>query len=107
MLNILNKLIIVAIKSCSINSFKIIFNKMWLKITVLILVYLQYCQSKTVLNTPKKLTNCKAQLDDNSIIDLTSQDKPDSPRLYNIILDLVTIKIMILVILINYIWYNV
>jgi hypothetical protein len=30
--------------------------------------------------TPQKLSNCKAKLDDGSIVDLTSQDKPNSPR---------------------------
>jgi hypothetical protein len=33
------------------------------------------------LNSPQKLSNCKAKLDDGSIVDLTSQDKPNSPRL--------------------------
>ncbi len=35
---------------------------------------------KIVLNAPQKITNCKAKLDDGSIVDLTSQDKPSSPR---------------------------
>ena len=32
------------------------------------------------LNAPQKLTNCKAKLDDGSVVDLTSQDKASSPR---------------------------
>ena len=32
------------------------------------------------LTAPTKLSNCKARLDDNSIIDLTSLDNPKSPR---------------------------
>ncbi len=34
------------------------------------------------LKKPKKLSNCKAQLDDGSIIDLTSLDNAGSPRFY-------------------------
>ena len=33
------------------------------------------------LKAPEKLSNCKAKLDDGSIVDLTSQDKSSSPRL--------------------------
>ncbi len=36
--------------------------------------------------TPAKLSNCKAMLDDNSIIDLTLLDNPTKPR-YNIALN--------------------
>ena len=32
------------------------------------------------LYAPTKLSNCKAKLDDGSIIDLTSQDNPNNPR---------------------------
>jgi hypothetical protein len=32
------------------------------------------------LYTPEKLSNCKAKLDDGSIVDLTSQDKANNPR---------------------------
>jgi len=36
--------------------------------------------SKLFLNAPQKLSNCKAKLDDGSIVDLTSQDKSSTPR---------------------------
>ena len=32
------------------------------------------------INAPTKLSNCKARLDDNSIVDLTSLDNPQNPR---------------------------
>ena len=35
---------------------------------------------KIGINAPEKITNCKAKLDDGSIVDLTSQDKASSPR---------------------------
>ena len=37
-------------------------------------------QSKSTLKKPTKLSNCKAQLDDGSIVDLTSLDNAASPR---------------------------
>ena len=35
------------------------------------------------LNAPQKLSNCKAKLDDGSIVDLTSQDNASKPRFKN------------------------
>ena len=32
------------------------------------------------INAPSKLSNCKAKLDDNTIIDLTSLDNANNPR---------------------------
>ena len=32
------------------------------------------------ISVPTKLSNCKARLDDNSIVDLTSLDNPQNPR---------------------------
>ena len=37
---------------------------------------------ENILTNPTKLSNCKAQLDDNSIIDLTSLDNADAPRYF-------------------------
>ena len=56
------------------------YYKMWFQLCILGLLVLQYCQPEVILKAPKKLSNCKAQLDDNSIIDLSSQDKPNLPR---------------------------
>ena len=39
-----------------------------------------YIESKSTLKKPTKLSSCKAQLDDGSIVDLTSLDNAASPR---------------------------
>jgi len=50
-------------------------------------------QSKNGLKAPTKLSNCKAMLDDNSIIDLTSLDNPKNPR-YKFSIDLKILNII-------------
>ena len=48
------------------------------KWTIFVLVY--RLVDNTGLNAPTKLSNCKAQLDDNSIIDLSSLNNKNNPR---------------------------
>jgi hypothetical protein len=38
--------------------------------------------SSIILKSPQKLSDCKAKLDDGSIVDLSSLNKPNSPRFY-------------------------
>ena len=48
-----------------------------------------YIESKSTLKKPTKLSSCKAQLDDGSIVDLTSLDDSSSPRLANVLFSVI------------------
>jgi hypothetical protein len=63
---------------------------MWLKLLYIGFILLMtdtealMSANKFSLNSPQKLSNCKAKLDDGSIVDLTSQDNASKPRLKKI-----------------------